>query len=206
MKTKRIPALFLAAVSFLFCFSACSPVLREDLSVYLTEAPAQKELSEEVKNGVGIKEEFMKIVADNSTFSLHMNMSNAEFIVTDKQAGIKYTSNPTDWNNSPNVEKTVKNRFGSQIVANYYSPENKQGSLTSYFDSFLLAQTEVKRIESGARVNYMLGQVSVKTNYPQIIRKETLDKLISSLSDDKKKSITGRFRLVDSGSATKKIP
>ena len=204
MKTSKLCSIFIIAAIVLLSLSSCSLKQLEDQSVYLTEAPEVKELSDEIKNQAGAFENFMTPVTENDSYSFAMNRNTAEFVITDKQSGEKFFSNPPNWINAANIEKTVGYQLGSQIIVNCYSPENKQIALTSYFDSFLLSQIETKEIKNGIKVNYLLGQVSVKTNYPQIIRKTELDSLISKLSEEEQKKITGRYRIVDAGTATKK--
>lgn len=197
MKFKKKLLLLLSTALMAQCMLSGCNLQIEDSSSYIVDVIPPKTISEELKAQVGSDLSKMEEVAGDQNLKLFMNMDNAEFCITDARNNQKYFSNPIDWTKDTKASDANKQLLGSQILVDYFMPDNNAGSMNSYKDSFLLGQINIKKIDQGVRVDYLIGSSSNKTSYPQAIRKDQYDKLFSKMKENEQSVVKGGYRLVD---------
>ena len=176
--------------------ASCGKVT-EDPSRYLEEGEPPVPLTAEEIAEAGVKPDKMEKVADNGTLAMYANLKTAEFFIEDKATGERWFSNPENWNADEKATGVNQEVLGSQVVVDYYSAGNLYGSMNSYKHAFQNGQLTTEKIDGGFKASYLIGVTSSKKSYPQIVRVEVLDELVSKLEEKTGKVLKGRYRLVD---------
>lgn len=116
-----------------------------------------------------------KAVAENQYLQLYLDFATTEIAVVDRSSGRVWYSNPAD----PRAE--------GQLTIEYYTPQDAMRRMNNFADSVKLGQFEIKEIDGGVRIDFVLGQSWTDKDYmPTFISKDRFEQLILSGIENEK--------------------
>ena len=122
--------------------------------------------------------EVMTLYMENDTFAMYFNEYTGAFAVVNKVTGQISLSNPYDVASSVGSEST-KQSVLSQIIIRYTDNGNPK-LMNSYADAAVNGQVKVKKIKTGVRVEYTIGNEAVRKLAPRLISKTNFETLIKA--------------------------
>ena len=125
----------------------------------------------------------MRLVSENSNYSLYFNTTNLAFGIVDKKSGQIHFSNPYNAQSDPYYTGAIAQRLDSQIVLNYVDPENVAQVIFSSTDSVALGQYSVSGFKNGVRVNFSIGEEIPQPLYPKIMSESYFKEVTGKLSE-----------------------
>lgn len=163
---------------------------REDLSSYQYEEGTEFTPIAESKSDVAD----MTLAAENDTLKLYVNTESGEVAIVDKRNGQITRSNPQDADEDEIATETNKNYLKSQIIVDYFNASRTEGTFDSYSYCTSRGQLEAETIENGIRFLYTMGDLTSSTGIaPQYISKETLDNVMTLMSEEGAKFTAKKF-------------
>lgn len=167
---------------------------KEDLASYEYEEGTEfTPISESASDVEG-----MVLAQENHNLKLYVNTESGEVAIVDKRNGQIIYSNPAGADEDGIANETNKNYLKSQIILDYFNTERIQGTYDSYSYCTSRGQLEVEAIEGGIRFLYTLGDLTSETGIvPQYISQETLDEVVSKLSEKDAKFVVKKFKESD---------
>ena len=156
----------------------------------LNVSAAEKEEEEEVKTASTIDYttevfnkpeevlEYMTLYMENDNFQMYFNDFTAAFAVVNKKTGQISLSNPYDVASSIG-SANYKQQILSQIIIKYID-NDQQKEMYSYKDAALNNQLKVKKIKTGVRVEYTIGDEATRKLAPRLISRTNFDTLIKA--------------------------
>lgn len=165
-------------------------VYRDYLTSYDYEEGVEfTSLSEEESDVEG-----MVLAAENDTLKLYANTESGEVAIVDKRNGEITYSNPVGVDEDTVANETNKNYMRSQLIVDYYNTSRTTGTYDSYTYCTSLGQLEVESLEDGIRFIYTIGDMSSSTGLvPEYISEETLNDVMSKLSEDDAKEVAKKY-------------
>ena len=130
-------------------------------------------------------------VAENGYLALCVNEETTEIAVIDKQYGQVWFSNPVNRATNEKIARgAAKNRLSSQLTIVYYTPTQARKELDSYNDSVLYGQFEIRPLENGVRIDYIIGKQWDETSFlPVLVSAERLQQIVDSIERDRDKKL-----------------
>ncbi|MGB4006106.1 MAG: DUF5696 domain-containing protein [Halanaerobiales bacterium] len=138
-------------------------------------------------------------VAENDHLQLYLNRETTEIAVKRKETGTVYYSNPQDIEeNESRARGRIRDRLSSQLIINYYTPDDILTEMNNYTDSVKYGQYEIKKIGNGVEIHYIFGRQWEDKDYlPKIASKEVFQKeILDKLDGDQKQLFLDSFNLV----------
>lgn len=139
-------------------------------------------------------------VAENDYLILYVNMETAEIAVTDKRSGYTWYSNPPDRDSVEKIARgNAKLALGAQFRLTYFEPGDTMRTVDSYLSSVAYNQVEIRLIENGVRVDYLVGkQWNERDFLPIFVEKEVFEKdILEKISDGRtRRTIEGSYILI----------
>lgn len=120
--------------------------------------------------------EYMTLYQENDTYAMYFNDYTGAFAVVNKVTGQISLSNPYDVASSTGSAAT-KQSILSQIIVKYTDNGNPH-LLYSYSDAAVNGQIKVKKIKTGVRVEYTIGNEAVRKLAPRLISATNFETLI----------------------------
>lgn len=163
---------------------------RDDLSSYEYEEGAEFTPLTEAKSDIN----GMALAAENDILKLYADTETGEVAIVDKRNGQITWSNPQDADEDEIATETNKNYLKSQIIVDFFNASRTEGTLDSYSYCTSRGQLEAESIEDGIRFLYTMGDLTSQTGIvPQYISKETLDDVVSRMSEEGAKFSAKKF-------------
>jgi len=135
-----------------------------------------------------------ELVSESLYLKLYTNTKTAEIAVFDKRNGQIAYSNPPNADDDANATALNKSYLKSQIIIDYYSARRTLGTYNSYDQAVSLSQFEYEGLGNGIRYIYTFGDFSSATGIvPVYISQERFDFIISQMSADGVRYLTGRY-------------
>lgn len=164
---------------------------KEDLSSYEYEEGTEFSPISESKADV----DGMVLAQENENLKLYVNTESGEVAVVDKRNGQITYSNPVHADEDGIANETNKNYLKSQIILDYFNTERIVGTYDSYSYCTQRGQLETEAIEGGIRFIYTLGDLTSETGIvPQYISQDTLNDVMSKLSEKDAKFVGKKFK------------
>lgn len=163
---------------------------KEDLSSYEYEEGFEFTPITESKSDV----DGMLLAAENDTLKLYADTKTGEVAIVDKRNGQIVRSNPLDADEDEVATETNKNYLKSQLIVDYFNTSRTEGTFDSYSYCTSRGQMETEGIENGIRFLYTIGDLTSATGIvPQYISKETLDNVMTLMSEEGAKFTAKKF-------------
>ncbi|MFW6308762.1 MAG: DUF5696 domain-containing protein, partial [bacterium] len=148
-------------------------------------------------NILGAEEELddYELVTENRYLQFYFREDNHDFIIRDKQSGKLWHSNPAYKDLKP---RTPRDELRPQIHLNYFTQDESRKNMNNYTDSVAYGQYEIKEIEKGIRIDYVLGEEWEPEDYlPVMINKEKFEELIlNKVSDSERDLLMDNYYLI----------
>ncbi|NLJ84152.1 MAG: hypothetical protein GX336_04490, partial [Halanaerobiaceae bacterium] len=139
-----------------------------------------------------------KKVTENEYLVLYLNYDTTELAVQVKESGDIWFSNPPGREKGEKVARgSDKDALNAQFSLSYYLPGNRQMFMNNYSDSVQYRQFEVKAIDNGVSIDYVVGQEWKKEDYiPLIIDKKSMEeKVLKNLSAEEQEFLLSQYHL-----------
>ncbi|MDO4302943.1 MAG: DUF5696 domain-containing protein [Bacillota bacterium] len=163
---------------------------KEDLSSYEYEEGFEFAPISESESDV----DGMLLAAENDTLKLYADTQTGEVAIVDKRNGQIVRSNPLDADEDEIATETNKNYLKSQLIVDYFNTSRTEGTFDSYSYCTSRGQLEAEGIENGIRFLYTIGDLTSATGIvPQYISKETLDNVMTLMSEEGAKFTAKKF-------------
>ncbi len=120
--------------------------------------------------------EYMTLYMENDTYQMYFNDYTGAFAVVNRITGQISLSNPYDVASSIGSDAT-KESVLSQIIIRYTDNDNPK-TMNSYKDAALSGQIKVKKIKTGVRVEYTIGNEATRKLAPRLISVTNYQELI----------------------------
>lgn len=120
----------------------------------------------------------MTLYLENDNYAMYFNDFTAAFAVVNKATGQITFSNPYDVASSVGSVST-KQSILSQIIVRYVDNDTTK-MMYSYKDAALNGQISIKKIKSGIRVEYIIGDEATRKLVPHRLSCEVFDELIKA--------------------------
>ncbi|MBQ7338098.1 MAG: hypothetical protein IJW40_06555 [Clostridia bacterium] len=120
--------------------------------------------------------EYMTLYMENDNYAMYFNEFTGAFAVVNKITGQISLSNPYDVASSIGSEST-KNSVLSQIIIRYTDNDNPK-LMNSYEHAAVNGQIKVKKIKTGVRVEYTIGNEATRKLAPRLISATNFQTLI----------------------------
>ena len=141
-----------------------------------------------------------ELAAEGDNLKLYVQTKTGNIAVYDKRNGETIYSNPPGADQDGIANVSNKNYMKSQLIVDYYNTKRLEGTFDSYSQAVAFDQLEAKSIPNGVRMVYTFGDSTAKTGIvPIYIRQETLDNVLSKLSDADAKYTKKKFIQSDLG-------
>ncbi|MFB9327930.1 DUF5696 domain-containing protein [Paenibacillus aurantiacus] len=138
----------------------------------------------------------MKLAAESAALALYFNEETTELAVVDKRSGKVWRTNPESRNDDAKASPIEKERLSSQVTVNYRDRIGTLDTFTNYAHSILNKQFKVEMIESGLRLTYTIGDMSLGIDaLPKYIGKQRMEEKVLSHLDDQTKVTINRAYL-----------
>ncbi len=138
--------------------------------------------------------EGMVLAAENDSLKLYVNTETGETALYEKGSGKITYSNPLDAQEDGIANETNKNYLKSQIIVDFFNPARTVATYDSYSYCTAKEQLEVESIGEGIRFLYTIGDLTSATGIvPQYISKQTLEQVMSALSEKDAKFVGKKF-------------
>lgn len=137
-----------------------------------------------------------KVMAENNQYSFSMNQETTAFVLTDKESGRQWFSNPgeTDLLASP----VNRDYLNSQFRISYFNESSIKKTMNSFDHSVKAGQFIITSTEDGVKVQYALGDIEDVELIPQAIRQDRFESFTAKITDDRYLSqIKRQYRLLD---------
>lgn len=163
---------------------------KENLSSYIYEEGTDFKPIKEGKSDVA----GMELAAESTELKLYVNTESGEIAVVDKRNGQITYSNPAAADEDSIATETNKNYLKSQLILEYFNTSRILGTLDSYSYCTSRGQLSAESIENGVRLIYTIGDLTSATGIvPQYISKDTLDRVMGSLSESDAKFVGKKY-------------
>ena len=139
-----------------------------------------------------------KKVTENEYLVLYLNYDTTELAVQVKESGDIWFSNPPGREKDEKVARgSDKDALNAQFSLSYYLPGNRQMFMNNYSDSVQYRQFEIKAIDNGVSIDYVVGQEWKKEDYiPLIIDKKSMEeKVLKNLSAEEQEFLLSQYHL-----------
>lgn len=120
--------------------------------------------------------QWMQLYMENENYEFWINEYTAVFALRNKKTGQITFSNPYDVASSQGSTST-KEQILSQIHIKYVD-NGQTKDMYSYSDAVLNEQIKVKKIKSGVRVEYIIGNEATKKLVPRLISEKNFNELL----------------------------
>ncbi|MGB3985438.1 MAG: hypothetical protein WBL69_06010, partial [Limnochordia bacterium] len=91
---------------------------------------------------------------ENDAAVLYLNSETTELAVQLKAAGSVWYSNPVNRSQDPHARGSVADELNSQLVFDYFTPDDVRQVMNNHRDSNQFGQAEITPIANGFRVEY----------------------------------------------------
>ncbi len=122
--------------------------------------------------------EYMTLYMENDNYAMYFNDFTGAFAVVNKITGQISLSNPYDVASSIGSEST-KNSVLSQIIIRYTDNDNPK-LMNSYEHAAVNGQIKVKKIKTGVRVEYTIGNEATRKLAPRLISAKNYEEMIKA--------------------------
>lgn len=135
---------------------------------------------------------------ENDAAVLYLNSETTELAVQLKATGSVWYSNPVNRSQDPLARGSVADELNSQLVFDYFTPDDVRQVMNNHRDSNQFGQAEITPIANGFRVEYWFGQQWNPDNYvPVMIEKERMETLIlQNLSEKDRAFVLNQYQLI----------
>lgn len=134
------------------------------------------------------------IVAENEHLILYLNADNTEIAVQNRETSAVWYSNPPDRGVRDTIARgEMKERLNSQLLVSYYTPGDRLMTINNYTESIRYNQFQIRPIENGVRIEYLLGKQWEDDAYlPVFIDQECLEQLALQLADERDRQLLSK--------------
>lgn len=135
---------------------------------------------------------------ENEQAILYLNSQTTEIAVKLKDFDAVWFSNPPNREKDSIARGGVIDELNSQLLFDYYTPEDVRHTMNSYRNSNLLDQAKVEEIANGFRVEYLFGQRWASDDIvPVMISKERMEsKILQPLAPEDQEFILKQYQLI----------
>ncbi|MEJ6949730.1 DUF5696 domain-containing protein [Natronospora cellulosivora (SeqCode)] len=138
-------------------------------------------------------------IAENEHLVLFINHENSEVAVQDKDSGTIWYSNPPNRDEKETIARgSARNELNSQVLLSFYLPGNRRRHMNNYADSIVYNQFEIKEIENGVSIDYIIGEQWSDDDFvPTVIGKNNFEtKILSNLEEDGRSFLLEQYHLL----------
>ncbi len=135
---------------------------------------------------------------ENEQAILYLNSQTTEIAVKLKDFDAVWFSNPQNREKDSIARGSVIDELSSQLLFDYYTPEDVRQTMNNYRNSNLLDQAEIEKITDGFRVKYLFGQRWASDDIvPVIISRERMEsKILQHLASEDQDFILKQYQLI----------
>lgn len=149
----------------------------------------------ETKKSFDIVKKTKEYQFENSYLSLEINPEDASVTVTDKNTNLSWRTNPSV--SGKEISDAQKQGLLSQISLSYTDDKNNSFAMNSYRDSIQKGQFTITSVDSGVRVDYVLGDAEGALVYPMVMDKKVFDKYTEKMSQTDKAYVLSYYNYFD---------
>jgi len=124
-----------------------------------------------------------KQMAENDQYTFTINEATAAFVLTDKETGKQWFSNPPE--PDPYASPVNRDYQNSQFRISYYNESSIKKTMNSYRHSVEAGQFEIIPMDDGVKVQYALGDIEDIELIPRAIRQDRFEAIMEKVSDDR---------------------
>ena len=146
------------------------------ISIIISNVYADKSLDSKYEGELTFENEYLKF---------HLDPKTTEFYITNKKTNTGWNSNPID-RNELKVSAEIKKIMSSQFDIIFYDNMNREFKMNNWADAAEKNQFEIKKIDNGFRIEYILGRMEKRSIVPQIIERSRFEELILKPQEDER--------------------
>ncbi|MBR4500911.1 MAG: hypothetical protein IKP22_03370 [Clostridia bacterium] len=138
-----------------------------------------------------------KLVMENDALSFVMDTATTQFILTEKETGRVWRSNPADAEKDPIAKTTYKDALSSTLAVTY-TTSGGEVTMNNYTYAIKNQTYQVTQRDDGSiRVDYSVGQIDRIYRIPLAITAERYKLFTENMSKSTVKKLASNYTLVD---------
>jgi hypothetical protein len=138
-----------------------------------------------------------EVVLENDYLLLRFVPETAEIILTEKNTGVQWRSNPPGYSDDPVADVITKYLMGSQLSLEY--ADNTGVGMTLFSSSYSVDRLayEYEVVDGDLEVRYTVGDISRAFRIPPAMPEERMLYYLDMMSDDDRPVVESCYRLYD---------